>query len=164
MIVIDKEKTSFIPRELIESLAFLHPGIDPETGHYVCHHIDMGISLIKVGNEEIPSFMVGDCILIVVGDRSINKLLEHMSEVKDEVTFESDTISIEGALASSELSRVFTLLWEYRAKIRFYKIEIEGSHRLAVLVEVKDSWKALIVSGNCLAGEHVRGEEASLHV
>lgn len=157
-----KGKTWMVPRELIEALANVHVGIDTETGHYVCHYLDLGVSLINLEGDPIPAFNIGDCILIVVDEAAINKLLESMTRVEGAIEM-GDAIIAGDVKAPPDIARVFSLVWEYRVSVKLYKARIDERETLVALAEMKDSWRALIIPGGC-SEEGSREENGSLHL
>lgn len=156
-------KPVYLPDMAWENVVRLHAAVDGETGHVICHHYPLGVTLIQVGDMPVPALAVSDCTLLVLGEAGVEALVSHcepaaLEEVDDEHAviggIRVDAQSVAMALAS---------LRDTRSKTRFYtaRIDVDGSERPAAIVTFKNpegegAWALLVI--DCREKEERKGD------
>ncbi len=144
-------KTQYIPDSIVEGVARLHGAFDPDTGHIVCHHYSFGAVAIEAGGRVIPGLIVGECLIIVYGERNVAALVDGARRVPLDGFSQEYADTGDVRVDAAHLALVLSLLRDAKARVTFYTITLEddGSEKPALVVVLQDpesdvSWAGIV--------------------
>ncbi len=144
-------KTQYIPDSIIEGVARLHGAVDPDTGHVVCHHYSLGATAIEVNDSVIPGLIVGECLIIVYGEKHVSLLVGGARQVSLEGFNQDYAVAGDVRVDAAHLALVLSLLRDAKARVTFYTIDLEddGVEKPALMIVLQDpesdvAWAAIV--------------------
>ena len=132
-------KSQYIPPAVLEAIAFIHPAIDPETGHFECHYLPIAPGLLEVGGKSVPAIIAG-CLAVAV----VEEDFEGLREVTGSIVVGEDHVEAGGAKAPKDLLRVYSaLLSAEGVRVGLYRVEPDGV--LAVVIKTRNPRESVVV-------------------
>lgn len=136
------ERPSHIPDSMLETIAFLHGAVDPDSGHLVCHHYPLGLTLVEAEGSKAPALSIGECIYLVPPPWS-KGIARGAEQARIEFMGSEHTMVGKARVDTSSLSLVLSLLREEKADARVMttRISVPGRGEVdAVLIMLTGSW------------------------
>ncbi len=139
-----------ISDHILETVAYLHGAVDPDTGHLTCHHYPIGITLIEASGVTAPALSIGECIYLIPAPW--NSGLKSEASPASISVIDRDVARIGDAeVESSSLALVLSVLKDERASVSIgtLRVSIAGKGELSsILVTFKpesgEEWSALV--------------------
>jgi len=124
LIIKVREHPKIVPDTLLDSVAYIHGAIDPDSGHMVCHHYPLGVALLEVDGESVPALSIGECIYLAPHPWS-SKIAS--SGVKADIMEVGEEYTIVGGVRveTQSISLILSTLREDRMSISFYIIKVD---------------------------------------
>ncbi len=146
-----RNKVPEIPGFVLESLAYMHGAVDPDTGHLACHYYSLGVASIVVGDTTYPALVIGGCMYLISG--RVNGLDKAKSEAHM-IAVERDNVSIgDATIEAYMLSSLYNLAREGQATIRMYSIEVVEGNRatkaVAAVVNIQQTGDYTVILSRC---------------
>ncbi len=136
------EKPRPIPDSMLEAIAYLHGAVDPDSGHLVCHHYPLGLTLVEAEGVKAPALSVGECIYLV--PHPWGRAIYHGSEEASIRSLGEDhTLVGEARIDTGSVSLILSLLKEEKAgvEVRYSRAIVHGHGEVSVAVFLlKASW------------------------
>lgn len=77
-----RKQPGYLPHSVVENLLGLHPAIDPDTGHILCHYKPFNLGLAEINGNPYPALIVNDCIIIINDNKAVKELIEETIPLK----------------------------------------------------------------------------------
>ncbi len=155
------EKPRPIPDSMLEAIAYLHGAMDPDSGHLVCHHYPLGLTLVEAGGAKAPALSVGECIYLVPQPWG-SAIYQGSREASIRALGEDYTLVGEARVDTGSVSLILSLLREEKAEVevRYSKAVIHGRGEVGVAVFlIKASWGEWVaVVAPCKGQERKEGD------
>jgi hypothetical protein len=134
---------------ILEVIAYLHPAVDPEAGHYVCHHHSIGASVIETGSGPLPALVIGGCALLVEGEDHVSRILGNAREARLEGFIGDKAVIGDARVDPYWVSQAIRAASEIRGEARFYTVGFEGEEWAGILIEWREGKALLLVPPSC---------------
>ncbi len=162
-----KGKPVYIPEMVWDDVLRLHAAVDSESGHLICHHYAVGLTVASVEGEPLPLLALTDCSFIALGEQAVEALKRRSEEAGLEA-FTGDHAVIGGVRVDSvAVAAALSSLRDTRSLVEFRRltVEVEGKERPAALVifrnpEGEGAWALL--AADC--SEPVKKERDSFYI
>lgn len=136
MVVSVEYRIDGIDETLLELLSFLHPAVDPDTGHHVCHHHSLGLATLNAGGRRIPALLLGGCAMLVVGEDAVSALLGDASGEERLESMEPPKALIGGVEADAYwVMQALRAAAEMNLRAVLRVVEVEGGRWVLVELE-----------------------------
>ncbi len=130
-------KKAIIPHIIVDNILELHPALDLDTGHIICHYKQFHTSIVKVDEFEFPAIGIGECMTIIPGDEAYEKVREATAPLKVSTI---PPIQLRREINSLDLASALSLI-SSNNNIEFRKnsngeiiLLVEGEHRFAIVL------------------------------
>ncbi|MFN4046344.1 MAG: hypothetical protein ACK4H7_03285 [Acidilobaceae archaeon] len=130
-----REKAT-IPGPLLGDLLSIHPAIDMEEGHIVCHHSSLSLSVAESPEGPVPLIALSDCLYATAGEEYVRRLASTASSESSEAIVRAGKTIIVGSTEIYNPEVVELLSIEEDVNLKLYEIDVEGLGR-AILVALK---------------------------
>ncbi|MEB2837218.1 MAG: hypothetical protein GSR80_000902 [Desulfurococcales archaeon] len=146
---------------LLDLVAYLHPAVDPDTGHHVCHRHGLGAAVLRASGRAVPALVVGGCLLLVEGEEPVRAVLGEARPAGLEEWGE-ERARVGGVLVDSYwLSQALRAAGELRARAGLYLVGMEGEDWVAVHLEWRGGSALALVPPRCSGEERIqRGSQS----
>jgi hypothetical protein len=129
---------------LVEILCYTHPALDPDTGHFVCHHHTVGAAVIEAGGSRVPALVLGGCAYLVEGRDYASSILEGARRVS--ITLGSEEASGGGARGDPYwVAQALRAAAELRLAADTYAVRVGGEEWIAVALTGKQGPESLVL-------------------
>ncbi|MEM0366349.1 MAG: hypothetical protein QXO93_03840 [Acidilobaceae archaeon] len=163
-IKIDTHNKRVVPSYILEDMLSIHPAIDSDSGHILCHFSNIALLVAETSQGPVPLISTNDCILVTVGDIYINRLKVGIkSESKEVIIGPGGHIRVGSTTIYNKVAIEY-LSYNKDMNMIFYEITVEGLGE-SILVELRKSDTKdhiAIIATTCKA-ERVEKREA-IHV
>ncbi|MET1129155.1 MAG: hypothetical protein ABWW70_07555 [Thermoproteota archaeon] len=138
-----------VPSQVVEEAMDIHPAIDPETGHPVCHYLSVSAAVLDTGGHPVPAVLVGSCVALVSGREHVARVLEAGGASPAGLELR-DRVGVGGVEVDPELAyTLFSVLRLARSGAQLYTLELEdagASRRVpAARLRLEDGQEVLVV-------------------
>jgi len=142
---------SSVPDVIMDEALMLHPAVDPDSGHLICHRHDVSAAVLEAGDEPYPALLVGSCLAIVTGKRLVEDILAKGDARKASLELSGD---VRVPSAESEpywLLYMISVLRNVKPKAELLTLEVVGpdgeSRRVPALrIRADDANETLLIS------------------
>ena len=155
-------KMDSVPDAILEEAMLMHPAIDPDTGHMVCHHHEVSAAVFDAGGESIPALLVGSCLAIVTGKSLVSRILEHGNAKPAQVELKRKVTVSETEPEPYWVLSMLSVLKAAGTQAELYTVEVEssdhGRRRIPALRIIADETQEtlLLVISPCRRPEEQR--------
>lgn len=158
VIRVNLSKKVEVPTALLEDLLSIHPAVDMESGHIVCHYSTFSLLTAETKLGPVP-LIASECILLTVGADNVEKLIQDSKPGFREAVVKPGGLIRVGSTELQNPEVVELLLSDTKLELSFYEVEIEGVGKGVVIVAKQSNGKGepiAVIAVNCKPG---KGEE-----
>ena len=134
---------------ILEIVAYLHPAVDPDTGHYVCHHHSIGASVFETGSGPVPALVIGGCAMLVEGEDLVSRILSSAREASLEGLSGGRAVAGGARVDAYWVSQAIKAAAEIRGEAKLYTISLGGEAWAGVLIEWREGKALILVPPSC---------------
>ena len=145
-----------VTQHMMETLAFQHGAIDPDSGHIVCHQYRVGVAVAETPRGPVPLLVIENCVLLTAGRENVEALLEGNSVEVDGLSLKSGRVEVGGMQVDGYwMIAALSYAKDLEGSMKLYKVEVERDGKpvkaVAVVVETRETAVALLVPQSCEA-------------
>ncbi len=130
-----KEK-GVIPSPLLEDFLSIHPAIDVEDGHIICHHSSLSLLVAESSEGPVPLIVLSDCLYITAGEEYVRRLAGAASSESSEVIVKMGRTIVVGSTEIYNPDVLELLSVEEGVNLKLYDVNVEGLGK-AIVVTLK---------------------------
>jgi len=130
-----------VPTALVEDLLSIHPAIDVDSGHIVCHYNTFHLLVAETAYGPIPVISSG-CTLLTVGEDNVEKLVKSSKSESREALVKPGGFIRVGSTEVQNPEVVELILSDTKLELKFYEVDIEGVGEGIVIVARQSDGKS----------------------
>ncbi len=145
-----------VTQHMMETLAFQHGAIDPDSGHIVCHQYRIGVTLAETPKGPVPMLVIENCVYVTAGRENVEAVLSGNSVEAGQLNIRSGRLEVGGLPVESYwMITALSYAKDLEGSMRLYKVEVDDDGRrfkaIAVVVETRETAVLLLVPQRCEA-------------
>ncbi|MDM7275783.1 MAG: hypothetical protein P3X22_006695 [Thermoprotei archaeon] len=125
-----------IPGPILEDFLSIHPAIDVEEGHIVCHHSSLSLLVAESPEGPVPLIVLSECLYATAGEEYVRRLAGAASSESSEAIVRAGSTIIVGSTEIYNPEVIELLSIGEDVDLKLYDINVEGLGK-AIVVTLK---------------------------